>query len=441
MLPVIAIIGRPNVGKSTLFNWLTQTRDALVADMPGVTRDRQYGRGVIGDRPYLVVDTGGIEVANPDEMAGFTNQQVELAIKEADQLLLLVDAKTGLTPADQLITNQLRRIADKVTVLVNKTDHRDPDIVCSEFYSLGFSKVRAIAANRGQNIKPVMEELLTTLPSTAELPEQKGIKIAIVGRPNVGKSTLINRLLGEDRVVVFDAPGTTRDSIYIPYRRRDTDYILIDTAGVRRRAKVNEYIEKLSFIKVMQAIEDTHIAIMVLNAAEGITEQDLRLLGMIIDSGKALVLAFNQWDKLEKDEREALQRNIDRRLSFVDFARRYFISALHGSGVGLLYRAINEAFASASQDISTNRLTQALEKATQEHQPPLVRGRRVKLRFAHLGGHHPMVIIVHGKQTDELPLSYKKYLINHLRKTFNLVGIPLIVKFKNDANPYAHGEH
>ncbi len=436
MLPLIAIIGRPNVGKSTLFNALTQTRDALVVDMPGVTRDRQYGRGAIGDRPYLVVDTGGIETAASDEVVNFTNQQVELAIQEADKLLFVVDAKVGLTAADEVIAEQLRGVANKVVVLVNKTDHLAPDLVCSEFYGLGFLQVEAIAAQRGQNVRPVIQAILQTLPEIQAAPPVKGIKIAIIGRPNVGKSTLTNRLLGEDRVVVFDAPGTTRDSIYVPYQRRGKDYVLIDTAGVRRRARVTEQLEKLSFIKAMQAMSDAHVVLMVLNAADGISEQDLRLLGMVVDAGKALILVFNQWDLLDDSQRDEFKRNIDRRLPFVDFARRYFISALHGSGVGLLYRAIDEAYACASQSLSTAQLSRVLEKAVEDHQPPLVRGRRVKLRFAHLGGHHPMIILVHGKQTDALPLSYKKYLVNYFRKAFDLVGIPLLLRFRNDNNPY-----
>lgn len=437
MLPTFAIIGRPNVGKSTLFNWLTQTRDALVADMPGVTRDRQYGRGVIGDRPYLVVDTGGIAEGDDLDLAGLTQQQADQAIKAADIVLFLVDAKVGLTPADQQIARQLRVCAEKVVVLVNKTDHIDPQIAVSEFYAMGFEKVRAIAAHRGQNVKPVMQELLASLSTVdAVTPESSGIKIAIIGRPNVGKSTLINRILGEERVMVFDAAGTTRDSIYVPCHRRGQDYVLIDTAGVRRRAKVNAAIEKLSFIKAMQAMEDAQVVLLVINAAEGISEQDLRLLGMVIDAGKALVLVFNQWDKVDTAGREQLRQDIERRLPFAGFARRYFISALHGSGVGLLYKAINEAYECASREISTAQLTKTLEKAVADHQPPMVRGRRVKLRFAHLGGHHPMVIMIHGKQTDALPSSYKKYLAGYLRKALDLVGIPLVVRFKNDVNPY-----
>jgi GTPase len=438
VLPVITIIGRPNVGKSTLFNRLTKSRDALVADQPGVTRDRQYGLGKVGDRPYLVVDTGGIREPDDSAMAVMTESQVKQAINEADVILFLVDARAGVSSADEAIAKQLRACANKVFVVVNKVDHHDPDVVVSEFYSLGFKVVMPITANRGQGVKTLMYEVLKPFPEEKEETDYlSGIKIAIVGRPNVGKSTLINRLLGEERVVVLDQPGTTRDSIYIPFERRDKKYILIDTAGVRRQAKISEVIEKLSLVKTFQAMQDAHVVVMVLNAREGILDQDQRLLGMVLEMGKALVLAINKWDELDESDRLDVKNEIDRRLMFVDFARRYFISALHGSGVGLLYRAIDEAYASASRHINTGQLTKVLEQAVKDHQPPLVRGRRVKLRLAHMGGHHPMIVIIHGKQTAELPLSYKRYLSNYFRKAFKFVGVPLMMRFKSDVNPYS----
>lgn len=438
MLPIITIVGRPNVGKSTLFNWLTRTRDALVADTPGVTRDRQYGRGVIGDRPYIVVDTGGIEESDNPAMAAMTEQQVEQATEEAQIVFFMVDGPVGRTPADEAIAKRLRNVAEKVVVLVNKVDHHDRDVMCSDFFALGFGQAFAIAAKRGQGVKEAIFAVLQKIPlSEFDTVPEEGTKIAIVGRPNVGKSTLINRMLGEERVIVFDQPGTTRDSIYIPYERRGTKYILIDTAGVRRSSKITESLEKLSIIKTMQAMADTHVVVMVLNAREGVSEQDMRLLGLVMELGKALVLAVNKWDELEEDTKERMRSEIDRRLSFVSFARRYFISALHGSGVGMLYRAIDEAYDAATKEISTGHLTRALEQAVTEHQPPLVRGRRVRLRYAHIAGHHPMQIVVHGKQTAELPLSYKRYLTNYFRKTFDLVGVPLILRFKSDINPYA----
>lgn len=441
MLPIITIVGRPNVGKSTLFNWLTRTRAALVADMPGVTRDRQYGRGVVGDRPYIIVDTGGIEEPDDTAMAEMTEQQVLQAIQESDIILFMVDGLAGRIAADEAIAKRLRPFAEKVVVLVNKADHHDPDVICSDFYSLGFGRAFAIAAKRGRGVKDAIAAILGRLPPGEPLaPEEAGIKIALVGRPNVGKSTLINRMLGEERVVVYDHPGTTRDSIYIPYERQGKKYVLIDTAGVRRQAKITEAIERLSILKTMQAMESAQVVVMVLNAREGIPEQDLRLLGLILEMGKALVLAINKWDDMEEDAREQVRSEIERRLPFVNFARRYYISALHGSGVGMLYRAIDEAFASASKDITTAQLTKVLEQAVEDHQPPLVRGRRVRLRYAHMVGHHPMVILVHGKQTDELPLSYKRYLINYFRKAFELVGTPVLLRFKSDFNPYAENE-
>jgi GTP-binding protein len=441
VLPIITIVGRPNVGKSTLFNWLTRTRAALVADMPGVTRDRQYGRGVVGDRPYIIVDTGGIIEHEDPAMAAMTESQMQQAVEESQLILFMVDAVAGLTATDELIAKRLRPFHDKVVVIVNKTDHRDPDVVVSEFFALGFGSPHAIAAKRGQGIKPLMTDLLTRFPypETQEA-APSGVKIAIVGRPNVGKSTLTNRLLGEDRVIVMDRPGTTRDSIYIPYERDGKHYVLIDTAGVRRQAKVTDSIEKLSIIKTLQALEDAHVVVMVINARESLSDQDLRLIGLILQRGKGLVLAVNKWDGLDEEAKDQLRSEIDRRLPFVNFARRYYISALHGSGVGLLYRAIDEAYESASRDISTAQLTKVLEQAVQDHQPPLVKGRRVRLRYAHLGGHHPMVILVHGKQTESLPQSYQRYLMNYFRQAFRLVGVPLLIKFKSDHNPYADDE-
>ncbi len=437
MLPVITIIGRPNVGKSTLFNCLTQTRNALVADMPGVTRDRQYGRGVLGAKPYLVVDTGGIaETADP-QMVTQVEKQVRQAIEEADRVLFLVDAKVGLTAADSIIAEQLRYFQEKVVLVVNKVDRLDPETVIGEFYRLGFGEPHPIAAKSGRNVENFIRTLLEPFPAETEIaPEYAGICIAVMGRPNVGKSTLINRLLGEERVIVFDEPGTTRDSIFIPYERYGKRYTLIDTAGVRRRAKIEEAIEKFSVIKSLQALEKSHVVVMVFDARENITDQDMRLLGLILESGRGLVLAFNKWDGMSEYERERVKQTIDRRLAFVGFARRYLISALHGTGVGSLYRAIDEAYESSMRDLSTSELTQTLERAVFDHQPPLVGSRRIRLRYAHLGGHHPLVIVVHGKQIESLPDSYQRYLAHYFRKTFNLTGIPVNVRLVNDKNPY-----
>lgn len=437
MLPVITIIGRPNVGKSTLFNCLTRTRDALVADFPGVTRDRQYGRGVVGERAYLVVDTGGIVAATDPEMAKQVEKQVQQAIDEADLILFLVDAHTGLTAADAMVAEQLRSYQKKIVLVVNKIDRLDADVVTGDFYRLGCGVPHPISARNGRGVESFIQGLLAPFPIPETVPEvQSGICIAVMGRPNVGKSTLINRILGEERVIVCDEPGTTRDSIYIPYDRRGQRYTLIDTAGVRRRAKIEDAIEKFSVIKSLQALEKAHVVIMVFDARDGITDQDMRLLGWILDSARGLVLAFNKWDGMSEYERERVKQTVDRRLAFVKFARRYLISALHGTGVGDLYHAVDEAYASSTKALPTPLLTQVLERAIFDHQPPLVSGRRIRLRYAHLGGHHPLVIVVHGKQIESLPDAYRRYLAAYFRKSFDLVGIPVRVQFVNDKNPY-----
>lgn len=440
MLPVIVIIGRPNVGKSTLFNALTRSRDALVADFPGVTRDRQYAEATVDDKLYIVVDTGGVAEFNDPTLAKLTEDQVQQAIQEADVLLFMVDAKAGLTNGDMEIAERLRKHTQKVVLVVNKVDGKDQTIVSSEFYQLGFSELHSISATHRQGIHTMMTQVLNRFAKVEAMPiKEEGIRIAIIGRPNVGKSTLVNRLLGKKRVVVIDRPGTTRDSIYIPFERRGENYMLIDTAGMRRRSKVTTSIEKISVIKTMQAMEKSHVVIVMLDAREGVTEQDLRLIGLVIKMGKALIIAINKWDGMNEYDRNQVKQTLDRRLSFVDFARRYFISALHGTGVGKLFYAIHEAYQSAQQALSTANLTKVLEKAVVEHQPPLIKGRRIRLRYAHLGNHDPLTIVVHGKQTDRIPISYRRYLGNYFRGAFNLVGVPLILYFKSDVNPYMNG--
>ncbi|MEJ2060530.1 MAG: ribosome biogenesis GTPase Der [Gammaproteobacteria bacterium] len=441
MLPVIALVGRPNVGKSTLFNRLTRSRDALVADFPGLTRDRQYGTGKLGSRPYIVVDTGGLELQH-EGVEHFMAAQSRQAIQEADAVIMLVDAREGMTPGDQEIATELRAAGKPVWLAVNKTDGTDPDQAAAEFYALGIGQLRAIAAADGRGVSALIEEVLGSLPGAveeeaAEEADKRGIRLAFVGRPNVGKSTLVNRILGEERVIAFDAPGTTRDSIYIPFERDDQLYTLIDTAGVRRRARVGEALEKFSIIKTLQAIEDAHVVVLVLDAREGISEQDAHLLGLALERGRALVLAINKWDGLDEEQREAVRRDLDLRLSFADFAERFFISALHGSNVGLLYEAIQRAYRSAMGKFSTSRLTQLLEAAVAMHQPPLVRGRRIKLRYAHQGGQCPPRIVIHGNQTDQLPNSYKRYLSNFFRDKLKLVGTPIALDFRTGENPYA----
>ncbi|MCB1827716.1 MAG: ribosome biogenesis GTPase Der, partial [Coxiellaceae bacterium] len=392
MLPVIAIVGRPNVGKSTLFNLLTQSRDALVVDVPGVTRDRQYGEGKLGGRPYFVVDTGGIAEPDDPEMAKVTDDQVWAAIDEADVLFFMVDAKAGLVPSDEVIAERLRRYQKKIVLLVNKADRDSGALVCSEFHALGFGEPLAVSAKQGRGVAELIQATLSGFPEVAPPPKEEGIRIAVVGRPNVGKSTLINRMLGEDRLVVFDRPGTTRDTIEVSHERREQKYILIDTAGIRRSRKITDTVERFSILKSMQAMKAAHVVIVVINAQEGLGEQDMRLLGMVAALGKALVIAFNKWDGMDEYARDRFKEAVERKLQFVDYSRRYTISALHGTGVGKLYHAIHEAYESAVKEISTSQLTTALEKAIGSHQPPLVKGRRIKLRYAHIGGHDPLMI-------------------------------------------------
>lgn len=441
MLPVLTIVGRPNVGKSTLFNRITKTRDAIVGNTPGITRDRQYGEGKCGNHSFIIVDTGGI--AEPDDpvMAALTKQQVTQAINEADVILFVVDAKAGVVTGDWEIAKQLRLHTQKpIFLVVNKADRQDrPEVVCAEFYALGLKTMQVISANSGHGVDAMLTTILSAFPEDAvELATEKETRtrIAVLGRPNVGKSTLINRIFGEERVIVLDRAGTTRDCIEIPYERNGKKYTLIDTAGIRRRAKVTEGIEIFSVIKAMQAMKQAHVIVLVIDAREGLFDQDMRLMGLIMETGNALVLAFNKWDGMTEEEREAFKRAVDRRLPFAHFARRYYISAKHGTGVGQLYDAIDETQEALAQDFATHKLTKILMQATEDHQPPLVQGRRVKLRYAHVGSQRPLVFVIHGKQVDKLPGSYKQYLINYYREKLNLIGIPLIIKFLVDDNPY-----
>ncbi len=441
MKPVIALVGRPNVGKSTLFNRLTKTRDALVADMPGVTRDRQYGDGIVGDRPYIVIDTGGLS-GEDEGVDSLMQSQVYLAMQEASIILFLVDGRGGLTGHDQTIAQHLRSLGKEIIVLVNKAEGMNEDVVEADFYSLGLGQPYAVSASHGDGIAPLMEELLSEIPMPAEDEseedsyEKSGIKLAIVGRPNVGKSTLINRLMGEERVVAFDLPGTTRDSIFIPFERDGQRYTFIDTAGVRRRSRVKETIEKFSIIKALQAIESAHVVILMLDAHEGITDQDLHLLSYVLDTGRALIIAINKWDGMTKDAREFVKEQLERRLPFLDYAKYHYISALHGSGVGLLYDSVDKAYDSAMKRHQSAKLTALLTDAVKMHQPPLARGRRIKLSYAHQGGQNPPVIVIHGNQTEHIPESYKRYLMNSFRKWLKLEATPIRLQFKNSSNPY-----
>ena len=440
MLPVIALVGRPNVGKSTLFNQLTRSRDALVADYSGLTRDRKYGEGRLGEREYIVIDTGGIS-GDEEGIDTHMAEQSLTAIEEADLVLFLVDARVGMTAADEMIADHLRRTHKKAWLVLNKTDGIDAESAAAEFYSMGMGKPLPIAAAHSKGVRQLVDLMMEEFPEVAEEfdqePEEPGIKMAIVGRPNVGKSTLVNRMLGEDRVVVYDQAGTTRDSIYIPYERFEQRYTLIDTAGVRRRGKVHETVEKFSVIKTLQAMEDSNVVILVLDAREGIVEQDLHMLGFVLDSGRSLVIAVNKWDGMKNDEREAVKRELERRLNFVNFANIHFISAMHGTGVGHLYESVEEAYDSAMGRWSSNQLTRILEDAVQSHQPPMVRGHRIKLRYCHMGGNNPPVLVIHGNQVGSVPASYTRYLENTFRTVLKLKGTPLKIEYKGSNNPFA----
>ncbi len=436
MLPVIALVGRPNVGKSTLFNRLTRSRDALVADQPGLTRDRKYGIGRVGDRPYVVVDTGGIS-GDRDGVEALMDRQVRLAIEEADHILYLVDAREGLTGGDEQIAAELRRTGKPVTLVVNKSESLDRDLAAAEFHALGLGEPVPISAAHGRGVKPLINEVLETLPPAEEPPEEeRGIQIAVVGRPNVGKSTLINRLLGEERLVAYDQPGTTRDSVQVPFEHAGRRYTLVDTAGVRRRARVSEAIEKFSVIKALQAMEQANVVLLVLDAHEGVTEQDASLAGHVLESGRALVVVVNKWDGLDPDQRERVKAELERKLPFLSFAEVKFVSALHGTGVGHLMDAVDAAYRAATADLKTPELTRVLEEAVQEHQPPLVRGRRIKLRYAHQGGRNPPIIVIHGNQTESVPAAYQRYLVNRFRQAFGLWGTPVRIEFRTAENPY-----
>lgn len=474
MTPVVALVGRPNVGKSTLFNRLTRTRDALVADFPGLTRDRKYGQAKLGELEFIVVDTGGIDGTEEGIELKMAEQSL-LAIEEADVVLFMVDARAGLTAADIAIGEHLRKCDKKVFLVANKTDGIDGDSASAEFYALALGDVYQIAAAHGRGVLSLLElalaphledlvgeqgyadegedeeefdeEALARMLATGEFEtgeeEEKQnryadlpIKFAIVGRPNVGKSTLTNRMLGEDRVIVYDMPGTTRDSVYIPMERDDKKYVVIDTAGVRRRGKVHETVEKFSVIKTLKAIEDANVCLLVIDARETITDQDLSILGFVLNAGRSVVLVVNKWDGLDQKVKDDVKSELDRRLGFIDFARVHFISALHGSGVGHLFESIDEAYESATRRTSTALLTRIMQMAQQDHQPPMVRGRRVKLKYAHAGGYNPPRIIVHGNQLNDLPDSYKRYLINYFRKSLKVMGTPIRVEFQEGANPF-----
>ncbi len=440
MLPLVALVGRPNVGKSTLFNALTRSRDALVADQPGVTRDRQYGVCRLGHRPFLVVDTGGL-TGEAEGLGGATERQVLAAIEEADLLLFVVDAREGLTARDQAILAELRRTGRPAQLIVNKTDGIDPTQALAEFASTGLHPALAIAAAHNRGVAAVVAAVLARLPESeaadpALLDEPDRLRLAIVGRPNVGKSTLVNRLLGEERVIASEVPGTTRDSIAVDLERDGRKYRLIDTAGIRRKARVEEAVEKFSVIKTLQAIESAQVVLVLLDGSEGITDQDATVLGHVLQSGRGLVIAVNKWDGLDADTRAQCRRDLERKLAFVEYAPVLTISAKHGSGLRELMRAVQKVHACATRELGTAELTRALEVAVESFAPPMVSGHVAKLRFAHPAGVNPPTIVIHGSRVGSLTQSYERYLENFFRKRFKLVGTPLRLQFKATANPY-----
>lgn len=445
MLPTIVLVGRPNVGKSTLFNRLTKSRDALVADLPGLTRDRHYGRGVGASQPYLVVDTGGFEPNTDNGILKAMAKQTLLAIDEADLIIFLVDGRQGATPQDMDIANRLRRCRCPVLLAVNKTEGMQKAIVSADFHELGLGDPLSISSAHGEGVKDIIELALEhfTVDEVPEVNDYTGNKIpkvAIVGRPNVGKSTLVNALLGEDRVIAFDEPGTTRDSIHIDLEKNGKHYTLIDTAGVRKRGRVLEAVEKFSVIKTIQAIEEANVVILVVDAQEGITEQDAHVAAYILDAGRALVVAINKWDGLKEEERDWIKREIDRKLIFLDFAEFHYISALRKKGLPELFKSVDIAYKAAFAKLSTPQLTRVLIDAQQQHQPPISRGIRPKLRYAHQGGSNPPVVVIHGNHVDGVKDAYTRFLEKTFRRTFQLSGTPLRVQYKQGANPFAEDE-
>ena len=442
MLPTLALVGRPNVGKSTLFNRLTASRKALVADFPGLTRDRQYGRGRLGDRSYLVVDTGGFEPKAKSGILHAMAQQTRTAIAESDAVIFIVDGREGLSAEDATIADLLRRSGRPIVVAVNKSEGLAAERVTAEFHELGLGAPVAISSAHGENVGELIERALALCPAPVEpeLPPSDAperMKVAVVGRPNVGKSTLINTLLGEERVLAFAEPGTTRDALYLDFERGGRAYTLIDTAGVRRRGKVTEAVEKFSVIKTLQAIADAHVVVLLLDATQGISEQDAHIAGHVLEAGRALVVAVNKWDALSSEARPALKRELERKLGFLDFAELHTISALEGRGIGGLLKAIDRAYEAAMAKLATPRLTRALQQALARQQPRRSGLIRPKLRYAHQGGSNPPVVVIHGSALGGVPQAYKRYLEHFFREAFQLQGTPLRIQLKTGANPYA----
>jgi GTP-binding protein len=436
MLPVVAIVGRPNVGKSTLFNALTRTRAAIVADVPGVTRDRQYGYARVGATPSVLIDTGGL-VENPKGIDAQMRIQTEKAVAEADRIIMLADARSGLTAQDQFIARELRRTGKPVVLALNKSEGLEADIVAADFHTLGLGQPLAVAAAHAQGLLPLMEAALAGVEAQpAEETAGEAIRVAVIGRPNVGKSTLVNRLIGEERVIASEQPGTTRDSILVPFQRDGRDFLLVDTAGLRRRARIEDAVERASVAKTLQAIAEAHVVIMTLDAHDVIGEQDASVLGQALERGRVILIAINKWDGIPAEQREQIRNQLSLKLDFVPFAPLHFISARHGTGVGELARDAIRGYDAAMREMPTPALTRTLERALQAHQPPLVKGRRIKLRYAHQGGRNPPRIVVHGNQATAVPEAYRRYLANVYRDSFDLFATPVAIEFRTDANPY-----
>ena len=438
MLSTVALVGRPNVGKSTLFNALTRTRDALVADLPGLTRDRRYGYARVGGRDVVVVDTGGL-TGDGDAISKLVSDQAALAIEESDAVVLVLDARTGLTGADQHIADRLRRSGKPIVLAANKTDGLDETVATTEFHALGIGEPVPIAAVHRRGIGRLADTLAALLPhDDAEAADRDdgGVRVCIIGRPNTGKSTLVNRLAGDERVLAHDMPGTTRDSVEVPFEHGGRRHVLIDTAGIRRRSRVSETVEKFSVVKSLAAIADSDVAIVVLEASAGMSEQDASLLGLVLDGGRAPVIALNKWDLVSGEARAMSRADLRRRLAFAPFCPVCRISALHGTGLGELMRRVDACHRSAFAKLASSRLSRELERAVEHTPPPLVRGRRIKLRYAHQGGSNPPVIVVHGNQTELVPASYRRYLANRFRSAFALTGTPLRIEFRTGDNPF-----
>ena len=438
MKPTLVLVGRPNVGKSTLFNRLTKTRDALVADQPGLTRDRHYGHGKLGSKPYLVVDTGGFEPLAKDGIMHEMARQTEQAIAEADAVIFLVDGRTGVTALDKEIANKLRKIERPVIVAVNKAEGMDRGVVVADFHELGLGDPVAISATHGEGVRHLVEHVLEDWPEAEETESpDSALRVAIVGRPNVGKSTMINALLGEERVIAFDQPGTTRDAIHIDFERGGKPYTLIDTAGLRRKGKVFEGIEKFSVIKTLQAIEDAQVVILVLDARQDISDQDAHIAGFILESGRALVVAVNKWDGLDAYRRERIKEALEAKLKFLEFASFHYVSALKGQGLATVFRSVDAAYKAATATLTTPRLTRALIEAVSRQSPPRSGLFRPKLRYAHQGGRNPPLIVIHGNALDQIPDAYRRYLEHSFREVFRLQGTPLRIQFNTSENPFS----